>query len=114
MTPFPFRKKLGNIVYNGFGKFFCFIIENNNRELPSLIVYDVRKVFPQFDKYHLQIQEIENQMQMIDGVEIRKATEVCNDTIMVEGFVDLTQEAGGKKKKRDKEMKELKDLRKRK
>ena len=91
MTPFPFRKKVGNIVYNGFGKFFCFIIENNNRELPQLVVYDVRKVFPQFDKYHLQIQEIENQMQNIDGAELRKITsEICNDTIMVEGFVDIT------------------------
>jgi hypothetical protein len=34
LAPFPFKKKVGNIVYNNYGKFFCFIIENNNRELP--------------------------------------------------------------------------------
>ena len=34
LTPFPFKKKIGNIVYNGYGKFFCFVIENHNRELP--------------------------------------------------------------------------------
>ena len=34
LAPFPFKKKVGNIVYNGYGKFFCFIIENNNKELP--------------------------------------------------------------------------------
>lgn len=33
LKPFPFKKKFGNIVYNNFGKFFCFIIENN-KELP--------------------------------------------------------------------------------
>lgn len=52
LTPFPFKKKIGNIIYNGFGKFFCFVIENNNRELPQLVVYDVRKIFPEFEKYH--------------------------------------------------------------
>jgi hypothetical protein len=34
LSPFPFKKKVGNIIYNNYGKFFCFIIENNNRELP--------------------------------------------------------------------------------
>ena len=55
-------------------------------------------------------------MQEIDGAEIRKVTsEVCNDTIMVEGFVDLTNEQEAKKKKKkDKEMKELKDIKRRK
>jgi hypothetical protein len=55
-------------------------------------------------------------MQEIDGAEIRKVTsEVCNDTIMVEGFVDLTNEQETKKKKKkDKEMKELKDIKRRK
>ena len=52
LTPFPFKKKIGNIVHNGYGKFFCFVIENHNRELPQLVVYDVRKVFPEFDRYH--------------------------------------------------------------
>ena len=33
-------------VDNNYGKFFCFVIENNNQELPQLMVYDVRKVFP--------------------------------------------------------------------
>ncbi len=45
LKPFPFKKKFGNIVYNGFGKFFCFIIENN-KELPQLFVYDIRSCFP--------------------------------------------------------------------
>ena len=58
LAPFPFKKKIGNIVYNGYGKFFCFIIENNNRELPQLVVYDVRKIFPQFDKYHEHFQDL--------------------------------------------------------
>jgi hypothetical protein len=48
--PFPFKKKLGSVIYNGFGKFFCKIIEDN-KELPQLFVYDFRNAFHQFDKY---------------------------------------------------------------
>lgn len=33
LKPFPFKKKLGNVVYNNHGKFFCFVIESN-KELP--------------------------------------------------------------------------------
>lgn len=33
LKPFPFKKKFGTIVYNGFGKFFCNVIEDN-KELP--------------------------------------------------------------------------------
>lgn len=46
LSPFPFKKKIGNIIYNENGKFFCFVIENHNHELPQLMVYDVRKIFP--------------------------------------------------------------------
>ena len=52
LAPFPFKKKLGHVVYNGYGRFFCFITDSNSRELPSIVVYDVRKIFPKFDKYH--------------------------------------------------------------
>ena len=45
LKPFPFKKKLSNVVYNDYGKFFCFIIESN-RELPHIFVYDVRSSFP--------------------------------------------------------------------
>ena len=74
LAPFPFKKKIGNIVYNGYGKFFCFIIENNNRELPQLIVYDVRKIFPQFDRYHEHFQDLQNHLDHIDGRDIRLLT----------------------------------------
>ena len=50
LKPFPFKKKLGNVVYNNHGKFFCFVVESN-KELPQLFVYDVRTCFPQFNKY---------------------------------------------------------------
>jgi hypothetical protein len=66
---------VGNIIYNGYGKFFCFIIENNNRELPQLVVYDVRKVFPEFEKYYQHQQDIANHLQQIDGRVIRLLTE---------------------------------------
>ena len=33
LKAFPFKKKLSNVMYNDYGKFFCFIIESN-RELP--------------------------------------------------------------------------------
>mmetsp|Transcript_7294 Transcript_7294/g.10265 ORF Transcript_7294/g.10265 Transcript_7294/m.10265 type:complete len:120 (+) Transcript_7294:1159-1518(+) len=50
LKPFPFKKKLGQVVYNNHGKFFCFVVESN-KELPQLFVYDVRASFPQFNKY---------------------------------------------------------------
>ncbi len=50
LKPFPFKKKFGAITYNGYGKFFCNVIEDN-KELPQLFVYDVRNCFPHFDKY---------------------------------------------------------------
>ena len=77
LTPFPFKKKVSNIVYNGFGKFFCFVAENTSRELPQIVVYDVRKVFPQFDRYHKQQEEINDEMQgrqRVDGRDIRIIT----------------------------------------
>ena len=33
LKPFPFKKKFGSVIYNGFGKFFSNIIEDN-KELP--------------------------------------------------------------------------------
>lgn len=33
LKPFPFKKKLGQVVYNNHGKFFCFVVEAN-KELP--------------------------------------------------------------------------------
>lgn len=33
LKPFPFRKKISNVLYNDNGKLFCFIIESN-RDLP--------------------------------------------------------------------------------
>ena len=33
LKPFPFKKKLASIYYNGFGKFFCNVIEDN-KDLP--------------------------------------------------------------------------------
>lgn len=71
LAPFPFKKKIGNIVYNNYGKFFCFINENNNRELPQLLVYDIRKIFPQFDMYHEHFQKLASSMDKIDGRDIR-------------------------------------------
>ena len=70
LKPFPFKKKFGNIVYNGFGKFFCFVIENN-KELPELFVYDVRNCFPQFDKYWENEKNQREGLQKIKGKDIR-------------------------------------------
>ena len=33
LKPFPFKKKLSNVVYNNHGKFFCYVLESN-KELP--------------------------------------------------------------------------------
>jgi hypothetical protein len=33
LKPFPFKKKLGQVIYNNHGKFFCFVVESN-KELP--------------------------------------------------------------------------------
>ncbi|CDW86358.1 kelch motif family protein [Stylonychia lemnae] len=70
LKPFPFKKKFGNIVYNGFGKFFCFVIENN-KELPQLFVYDVRNCFPQFDKYWENEKNQREGLQKIKGKDIK-------------------------------------------
>eukprot|EP00347_Sterkiella_histriomuscorum_P013856 403363103 len=70
LKPFPFKKKFGNIVYNGFGKFFCFVIENN-KELPQLFVYDVRNCFPQFDKYWENEKNQKEGLQKIKGKDIK-------------------------------------------
>ena len=70
LKPFPFKKKFGNIVYNGFGKFFCFVIENN-KQLPELFVYDVRNCFPQFDKYWENEKNQREGLQKIKGKDIK-------------------------------------------
>lgn len=74
LSPFPFKKKVGNIIHNEYGKFFCFVIENHNRELPQLVVYDIRKIFPQFDRYHQEQQDVLNHIQQIDGKDVRALT----------------------------------------
>jgi len=56
LKPLPFRKKISNVVHNGNGRLFCFVVENN-RELPQLFVYDVRTSFPQYDKYWMHEEE---------------------------------------------------------
>ena len=33
LKPFPFKKKLAQVVYNNHGKFFCYVLESN-KELP--------------------------------------------------------------------------------
>ena len=42
LKPFPFKKKLSNVVYNDYGKFFCFIIESNATNLINFIVQSFR------------------------------------------------------------------------
>ena len=70
LKPFPFKKKIGNVVYNRHGKFFCSIIEGN-KELPQLFVYDVRATFPQFNKYWEHHAEQKRSMQKIRGRDIK-------------------------------------------
>ena len=70
LKPFPFKKKLSNVVYNDFGKFFCFIIESN-RELPQIFVYDVRTSFPQFDKYWQSEKNQREGLKKIKGKDIK-------------------------------------------
>ena len=53
-------------MYNNHGKFFCFVLESN-KELPQLFVYDVRKVFPQFNKYAEHEHELNASIQPIKG-----------------------------------------------
>jgi hypothetical protein len=69
LKPFPFKKKLGNVVYNNHGKFFCFVIESN-KELPQLFVYDVRTCFPQFNKYWEHEMRSKDSVQKIKGKDI--------------------------------------------
>ena len=70
LKPFPFKKKFGSIVYNGFGKFFCNVIEDN-KELPQLFVYDVRNCFPNFDKYWENEKNQREGLQKIKGKDIK-------------------------------------------
>jgi hypothetical protein len=70
LKPFPFKKKLGSVIYNGFGKFFCNIIEDN-KELPQLFVYDIRNAFPQFDKYWENEKNQREGIQKIKGKDIK-------------------------------------------
>ena len=70
LKPFPFKKKLGNVVYNNHGKFFCFVIESN-KELPQLFVYDVRSCFPEFNKYWEHHANQKASMQKIKGKHIQ-------------------------------------------
>lgn len=69
LKPFPFKKKLSNVVYNNHGKFFCYVLESN-KELPQLFVYDVRRCFPQFNKYSEYEAELRESMQRITGLHI--------------------------------------------
>jgi hypothetical protein len=70
LKAFPFKKKFGAITYNGFGKFFCHVLEDN-RELPQLFVYDVRAGFPQFDKYWEDEHNQREGIQKIKGKDIK-------------------------------------------
>ena len=70
LKPFPFKKKLGNVVYNNHGKFFCFVVESN-KELPQLFVYDVRSCFPEFNKYWEHHTSQKASMQKIKGKHIQ-------------------------------------------
>ena len=70
LKPFPFKKKLGTVSYNGFGKFFCNVIEDN-KELPQLFVYDVRSCFPSFDKYWENERNQREGLQKIKGRDIK-------------------------------------------
>ena len=73
LKPLPFKKKLSNVVYNNHGKFFCFVLESN-KELPQLFVYDVRKVFPQFNKYAEHEHELNASIQPIKGKHLQVQT----------------------------------------
>jgi len=35
------------------------------------VVYDVRRIFPQFDRYHQEQADVRNHIQQIDGKDIR-------------------------------------------
>lgn len=50
LKPLPFSKKLSNIVYNGNGKIFCYI-SNRNHEHPQILIYNLDKIYPEFDRY---------------------------------------------------------------
>jgi hypothetical protein len=59
IAPFPFKKKLSNVVYNSNGKFFCFVVESN-RDLPNLFVYDVKEAYPEFDRHWSHFNKVKN------------------------------------------------------
>lgn len=50
LKPLPFSKKLSNVVYTGNGKLFCYIINRNN-EHPQILIYNLNKIYPEFDRY---------------------------------------------------------------
>ena len=66
----PFKKKLSNVVHNGNGKFFCFIVENN-RELPQLFVYDLKQCYPEFDRYWAHERKQKDAGRRIKGKDIQ-------------------------------------------
>jgi len=47
----PFSKKLSNIVYDGNGKIFCYITVHRNVNYPQIMLYNLDKVYPEFDRY---------------------------------------------------------------
>lgn len=50
LKPLPFTKKLSNVVYNGNGKIFCYII-HRNYWYPQILMYNLNKIYPEFDRY---------------------------------------------------------------
>ena len=46
----PFTKKLSNISYDGNGKIFWYIT-HRNYELPQILLYNLNKIYPEFDRY---------------------------------------------------------------
>ena len=50
LKPLPFTKKLSNIVYSGNGKIFCYIT-HRNFEYPQILLYNLNKIYPEFDRY---------------------------------------------------------------
>lgn len=50
LKPLPFTKKLANVVYYGSGKIFCYISYRNN-EFPQIMMYNLNRIYPEFDRY---------------------------------------------------------------
>jgi len=51
LKPLPFSKKLSNIVYDGNGKIFCYITVHQNSAFPQIMLYNLNKIYPEFDRY---------------------------------------------------------------